>query len=120
MNLAELKGAVDHAYNALRNYEKPEEINVVLEIDEPSVGAGASVNVVHASRGFDWENGRFNIVVAEKIVRKGRSKEDAIAPWENEYDYGNGKKTVIRDCRMCGGQVKKDNRYCVHCGQRLK
>jgi hypothetical protein len=120
MNLAEFKHSVDFIYSSLRNYEKPEDINVVLEIDEPSVGAGACVNVTYISRGIDWESGRVNVCVSEKIVRKGHSKEDVIAPWEHEYDYGNGKKTTIRDCRMCGGLIKKDDRYCIHCGQRLR
>lgn len=120
MNLAELKHAVDFMHSTVRSYEKPEDLGVVLVINEPSMGGRMAVNIDSVTRGFDWEEGRINIVASEKIVKKGNSKEDVIAPYEKEYDYGNGKKTMIRDCRMCGGQVKKDNRYCAHCGQKLK
>lgn len=119
MNLAELKHAVDFTVSTLRAYEHPEDIAVVIRLKEPSVGGVACSEIASAHRGMDWDNARFVLSPSVALRREGRTKEDVIPPWVSEYDYGNGRKTVIRDCRMCSHRVNKDHKYCPHCGQRL-
>lgn len=121
MNLKQLKETVDAIYSHLRRYDNPEELTVCVLIAEPSMGARASVGVEYVSRGMDWENGQINVKCDTQIVRKGNSKEDIIAPYEYEYDYGNGKKTKVINCKMCeSGKPKRGDNYCSHCGQRLR
>ena len=120
MNLKQLKDSVDFIYSQLCSYENPEELTVCIPIDEPSIGGRACVGIESVSHGFDWENGRINVDAMGSIVRKGRSKQDIISPWEHEYDWGNGKKTVVKDCKTCGIQIRKNDKYCSNCGQRLR
>ena len=120
MNLAELKHTVDFTTTTLRAYEKPEDIDVVIHLQEPSIGGIACAGVTSGHRGIDWDTSRFILAPSARLRHEGKTKDDVVAPWVNEYDYGTGRKTVIRDCRMCSHRVNADHRYCPHCGQRLR
>lgn len=66
--------------------------------------------------GIDWEHNQFRIQPADDICRFGRLK-DAPAPKVGlKFD---GRSYYF--CPRCGGgyRVKKDDRYCGDCGQRL-
>ena len=119
LKLKEFKDAINFIYDSARDYDR-DNLGVCISIDEPSVGASACVPVSSVFRGIDWEQGRVDINSGIPIVRKGRSMADAIEPWIHEYDYGDKRKTVIMDCKMCGGRVRKDDRYCSKCGQKLR
>lgn len=118
----EVKGFLrehSHIYNTAAEYER-DELEICISISEPSVGASACVPVASVYRGIDWEHHRVDINSAVSIVRKGKSIADVIEPWVHEYDYEGKKKTVIMDCRMCGGRIRKEDKYCPKCGQKLK
>lgn len=119
MKLKELKATIDSLCKHATSH-KTDDLEVVVQIAEPSIGASACVGINWVTRGIDWESGRINITPSKELVRKGNSKEDVIAPREELYDYGNGKKRIIRDCKMCDSQVRKDDRYCSKCGQKIK
>lgn len=117
MNLKELKGTIDFTISTLHKYESPEDIPVLITLSEPSVGSRASSGVIYVGTGIDWEHGQLRIEPEQKLVRKGNAKTDVIPSYEHT-PYGGGRKVFI--CKMCGCQVGKDDRYCKHCGQRLR
>jgi hypothetical protein len=114
MTLRELHKTAEFYISQLRDYE--EDPHVLITLEEPSIGSRASTGVQHASMGFDWEHGQFRIQPAEKLCRFGRRKDDPVSKLGAKFD---GRSYYF--CPRCGGghRVKKDDRYCSGCGQRL-
>ena len=117
MNLKELKDNVDFTINNLNNYKKPEDISVLITLSETSVGARASSGIKYVGMGFDWEYGQFRIHPEKALVRQGKALND-IKPVYEHTPLNGGRKSYI--CNTCGRIVSKDDRYCKHCGQRLR
>jgi hypothetical protein len=70
MNLKELKFIIDFMVNGLNSYEKPEDIEVLINISEKSIGASASSKVQYAGMGIDWEHGQFRIEPCFNMIMK--------------------------------------------------
>lgn len=117
MNLAELKDHVDFIIENSHSYNKPEDIPILITLSEPSVGTRASSGVMHVGMGIDWEHGQFRICPVAELVRKGNAKTDII-PVIEHIPYGGGRRVYI--CKMCGCHVGREDRYCKHCGQKLR
>lgn len=113
ISLAELQRAVDVA--ASSHYRSPEEVAVLITLDQPSMGPRASVGVYHAGLGFDWEDGQFRLAPAERLVLSRKDRDIALEPGK----HLSGGIRVTCCCR-CGQRVAKTDVYCRHCGQRLK
>ena len=117
MNLNELKNYVDFKISNLNEYESAEEIPVLITLSEPSAGARASCKIRSISTGFDWEHGQIRIEPEQKLVRMGKTLNDVVPVYEYNSLTG-GRKSYI--CNTCGCAVSKDDRFCKHCGQRLR
>lgn len=95
-----------------------DDCNVIITLDEPSVGARAGTALASVSLGFDWEHGQLRLQAADKICRLGRTKND-IMPMNN-FKYIYDTRTVIKPhCPKCETQLNKTDFFCRCCGQRV-
>lgn len=69
MKLKELKAKIDELYNNSSSKERIDDLEVVVITSEANLGGRACSNVHHASKGFDWENYRFNITTEHKLKK---------------------------------------------------
>ena len=112
MRLDELKKTVDvlvkdgHGNN-----------EVVVSVAEVGFGTAPYSPVVDVSIGIDWECGQVRIATKDPIVRKFKDRDKAI-PKINGKNLGVGMFPYM--CPDCGRKVRKDDRYCSHCGQRIE
>jgi hypothetical protein len=67
MNLEELKQTIDKIYNLARY---PDEIKVVVATNEKTMGSRAFSNVIHVSKGIDWEANQVRIVTEHKLYKE--------------------------------------------------
>lgn len=115
MNLQQLKVTVDRTIELLQTHQSAEEIPVLITLSNNSVGARGSCEAKYIGMGFDWEHGQFRIEPSVRLVKMGESLTDAKRPMEKEF---NGRKYYT--CNRCEGKVNKDDRFCKHCGQKLR
>lgn len=87
-----------------------EDSEVLITLKDPSVGARANVGIDYAGMGFDHEAGQFRLEPDEHLYKSLRMDEPAgVSKLENFYI-----------CNKCLRKVAKDDRYCRHCGQKLR
>lgn len=115
MNLKELKESVDLNIESLPNSLKPEEVQVLVNLNESSIGARASTKVKYTFMGIDWEYGQFRIETDKKIVSKGNRIDDIKEVICKKFE---GKNYYV--CSTCGSKINKNDRFCKYCGQKLK
>jgi DNA-directed RNA polymerase subunit RPC12/RpoP len=116
MNLKELKETIDFVIGQLRHdYEKPEQIPVLINLSENSIGARASSGVNYACMGIDWEHGQFRLQPSKSLVSKGNALTDVKEVVRKEFE---GRAYYF--CPRCGDKIAKDDYYCRYCGQKLK
>ncbi len=115
MNLQELKEDVDFVIEQLHTHEKLDDIQVLITLSEPSIGARAFTRVTHVGLGFDWEHGQFRIEPERNIVKMGNTFNDAKEIHCKQYDGRN-----YYWCPKCEGKISKNDKYCRYCGQKLK
>ena len=65
MKLRELKRIVDFHVNNLQDHQDP---NVCIEVKGSGAGGTPTVNVKHASLGFDWDSGKFILRTVEGLT----------------------------------------------------
>ena len=114
MNLKELKDNVDFY---MENGHADEE--VVITLDEPSVGSRASCKVACVFCGFDWERGQVRIEPENKLVNKGNSLHDEKEMHLLKCIYDKITKIVCH-CPSCDLKVDRQDKFCRRCGQKLK
>lgn len=114
MKLSMLKIIVDLTISRLRDYQKAEDIEVLITLSDASVGARASSRVEHAGLGFDWEQGQFRLSPSKPLVTMGNNFSDVKLAACRTYD---GRKYYC--CTRCDSRVAKDDKFCRRCGQRL-
>lgn len=115
MKLSELKATVDFTIECLRDYESPDDIEVLITLSDNSVGARASSTVRYAGMGIDFEHGQFRIAPGKRLVTMGNGLQD-IKP--AGYKVYEGRKYYY--CQRCGNKVSKDDFYCRSCSQKLR
>ena len=115
MVLKELKQHVDYLVESGHEND-----TVIVTTVDNSVGARAGSGIYSINAGFDWEHGQIRIQPETKLVRYGNSRDDCLIPRIEVYEYPNGRKRHIINCRRCENQLKKDDRYCSRCGQMVK
>ena len=113
MQLIELKRRVELALN--RDHAHAE---VVVTLDEPSVGGRMGIPISSAGMGIDWEACEFRLETATPIVRKGRAMDDPLRMYCHKYEYDTRTQTIYH-CPICGEQLKKNMKYCFSCGQKV-
>ena len=113
MTLKELKEAVDY-YIKKGNLNGDEE--VLITLDERSVGCRAYEKVEYAGCGIDWEQDQFRLEPAGKLCHRGRSYDNPMEMRVHKYIYDNSKQ-LIRRCPSCETKLKKGMKYCFQCGQ---
>lgn len=94
------------------------DVHVIVSTDDPSVGSRAFVEICSIMEGFDWETGQIRIETKEHVVSKMKDRDNAIKAKEVIFHVGS-RETRKRKCPSCGGFVRKDDRYCSCCGQRV-
>ena len=116
MNLGELSENIKHMVESYEKQNKDiNDVSVLITTSEPSIGGRAFSHIRNIHMGFDWENNQVRIEPIKYLVKKGNTIKDIKEPYGKEYD---GK--VIYWCRNCQGVVSISDRYCKHCGQKLK
>ncbi len=115
MNLLQLKKSVDSTIEHLPKHQNPEDIKVLISLSDSSIGPRASTLVKYACMGFDWESGQFRMEPEIELVSKGNSLNDIK---EIKCRIYQGKNYYV--CAKCENKVSKNDRYCKHCGQRMR
>lgn len=115
MTLSELKRKIDFLCEA----EKGEK-NVVIALSERSVGAKASADITGINAGVDWEAGQVRISPDRKLISYDKDRDLPMQKIKWDIDMGNGKTRHLLICPKCNSHLRKDDRYCSSCGQRLR
>jgi YHS domain-containing protein len=114
INLSELKRIVDYTIEHL-DYDKPEDIPVLITLKESSLGSRAASAVKYIGMGFDWESGQFRIEPVKELVTKGNSLTNVKTVVCRQYDGRN-----YYFCPRCQSKISRNDHYCRDCGQKLK
>ncbi len=117
MRLSELKRLVDLYASDTEN--KGIDLDVVITLEEPSVGGRAKSDISDIFQGIDWEHGQLRIEPTEKLCRKGRSKDNELEMRGIRYIYDR-KTTTKYHCPSCSETLPKAARYCIKCGQKVR
>lgn len=88
--------------------------DIVIGLDEPSIGYSAHEHIDEISSGIDWDNGMFIIYPSKKLIHKEKNRD---VPVFLAKDPCFPRRFI---CSACGGFVSKDDNYCRSCGQKLK
>lgn len=114
MTLTELKKIVDAYYEG--KYVNPDEVNVIITLEEMSMGPRAGTGVESIFMGFDWEHNQLRIQPKEKLVRYNKQRDipkDILYYKLQDFHY----------CPTCQHPLKKtetrNNNFCPFCGQRF-
>lgn len=111
MKLKELKQSIDFYISRNQNNEEKE---VVVSLDQVSVGFSASSQVEQFYEGIDWDNGKFFISTKDTLIMKDKDRD---IPVEIKKDPVFPKRFI---CTACGYYVCKGDNYCRTCGNKLK
>ena len=111
MKLNELKKLIDFYVGRNKDNQDKE---VVIELDQVSVGFSASSQVKQFYEGIDWDSGKFFISTKDKLIMKNKDRD---IPVEIKKDPMFKNRYV---CTACGYYVCKDDNYCRTCGNKLK
>lgn len=114
MTLTELKKIVDSYCED--EYVNPDEVNVIITLEEMSIGPRAGTGIENIFLGFDWESNQLRIQPKEKLVRYKKQRD---IPKRIIYYKAQGTYC----CTTCQHPMKKteakNNKYCPYCGQKL-
>lgn len=91
---------------------------VYITLSQPSIGTRSCVGIFDLCLGMDWEHGQIRIEPTENITSYRKDRDCLIAPWITEYESGGRKRKII-NCPKCNNHLRKDNKYCSNCGQRV-
>ena len=116
MNLLNFKEIIDGYCETISSRENLSEVPVLINLQEPSIGAGASDPIVSAYIGFDWEDGQFRLCSKNKIIHDELSRDVSKRIQTSKYN-----ETPSYWCPRCGGHLSTNkDKYCSHCGQKLE
>ena len=114
MTLSELKNQVDFLYEN-GHVDNP----VLITLSESSIGTRAATGITGIYSGFDWEHGQVRISTEKKIISYEKDRDNTMEPRREDYDIGTRVRHLLL-CPKCENQLRKDDIYCSHCGQRIK
>lgn len=113
MILEELKNIVDSYIEQGKGKD-----SVVITLSESSIGARASSGISSIFPGFDWEHGQIRIEPSEDLTSKLKDRDKDLPIIKHTYNFGNRKRNVLL-CPKCNNYLRKDDRYCSKCGQKV-
>lgn len=111
MKLSKIKEIVDNLVNS--GYG---DYNTVITTHDISIGARAYSDIQYISNGFDWESGQIRIEPQTDLISKSKDRDKELPIIK--HIYGQGIRNVI-SCPKCENHLRKDDRYCSNCGQRV-
>ena len=114
MNLKELQSIVNRTVEHINKHMLPEEIPVLISLQQASIGARASSHVVCANMGIDWENGQFRIEPAKPLAELTHTYTYEQEKVMREY---SGRKSYF--CPRCNEKLGKEDQFCKRCGQKV-
>jgi len=115
MNLLELKQNIEFTIKHLNEWDKVEDIFVLITLSESSIGSRASEKIKYVGMGMDWEHGQFRLEPEKPLVHKGNSKQDVKLVVCRQYDGRN-----YYFCPRCETKISKNDMFCRDCGQKLR
>ena len=80
----------------------------------------ASANMIVKDTESKEENTESTNLLLTEVQMETAPASVIIPPRIEVYEYPNGRKRHIINCRRCENQLKKDDRYCSRCGQMVK
>lgn len=83
MNLKKFKENIDNIYE--NHSDEAENLQVVIEVNEPSIGASAFVNIKSIHKGFDWNNWKVSLYPEQPIVCKTNKRQIKINNEESAF-----------------------------------
>ena len=114
MNLKELKQNIDFQISNLYSYQNLEQINVLINLSENSIGSRAATAIKYIGMGIDWESGQLRIEPEKHLVSKGNAINDSKNKMVQTIE---GRKYYF--CSRCEEKISKGDHYCRNCGQKL-
>jgi hypothetical protein len=108
MKFKQFKELIDRIYK-----EKLNDFDVIIALDEISIGGIASTNVDQIYQGIDWDMNKIIITSEKPIIKKDNSRD---IPVKIKHDLSISSKVI---CPICNEYVSKSDNYCKHCGQAL-
>lgn len=115
MILSELKRQVDFLCE-IGYGEK----SVLVTLSDKSIGARAAAGITSINAGFDWEAGQIRISPDKKLILHDKDRDLPMVAIKWDCDMGGGKTRHLLICPKCDNHLRKNDRYCSCCGQRLK
>lgn len=88
---------------------------VLITLSDGGAGCRAFCKASGIHAGFDWERGQLRIEPEENLFRNIPRMNEAVGIIREEF---NG--VSFNACGRCHMKIAKNDRYCRHCGQRLK
>lgn len=110
MKLKDMQKIINHYCNDLNKGD----CDVVIKLDEPSIGFIACEYVDEIYSGMDWDMGRILITAKKELIHKTKDRDN---PVPIKHDPVFPKRFV---CTACGGYIHKNDNYCCSCGQKLQ
>ncbi|WP_097005318.1 zinc ribbon domain-containing protein [Lacrimispora amygdalina] len=115
MNLEEIKKQIDFIYENTPDYSRKGK-EVVITLNESSIGARACTSVKLIYPGFDWEAGQIRIEPETLIVSQKKNYIDIMNIIHRDTFDG---KSRVYVCPRCDGKINKSDKFCRYCGQKL-
>lgn len=88
---------------------------VLITLSDAGAGCRAFCRVSGIHAGFDWEAGQLRIQPEEKIFKNIHRMDEPAGIIKEEFGG-----VSFNACVRCHMRIAKDDRYCRHCGQRLR
>ena len=93
---------------------------VVILLQENSMGASAAEAVDTCEAGFDWDSGRILLVPAKPLLHYDNERDKAQSAVRISYRNNcDGKIKPTLHCPQCETKLRKDMRYCPRCGRKV-
>lgn len=108
MKFKQFKELIDRIYK-----EKLNDFDVIIALDEISIGEIASTNVDQIYQGIDWDMNKIIITSENPVIKKFKDRD---IPVKIKHDLSKSSKVI---CPICNEYVSKSDNYCKHCGQAL-
>lgn len=109
------KELYDNLTRLLKIGDVKDDTPVLITLSDSSIAGRASCRVSGIYTGFDWDAGQLRINPEEKIFKNIHRMDEPVGIIKEEFGG-----VSFNACGRCHMKIAKDDRYCRHCGQRLK
>ena len=108
-------------YKELNEKYIDKEIRIVL--NQPSIGCLSTIGIksFDIQHGSDLDKDKILIFAEDDIIEKYKDRDIPISPLIVTYSYyDNIKSKTIIKCPICENKLRKIDKYCSNCGQKIK